>query len=373
MPAAKGKVNMFVCGPTVQGMMHMGHARTYVFYDVVARYLAHLGYRVRFVMNITDIDERITAAARLERSTPEGVAGRYTRLFLRDMKRLKISTVTDVERVSDFLPEMERQVSRLLDSGHAYAVDGWVYFDTSTFPAFGQLSHMSKRELSLHPLELSLKKRALTDFAIWRPEVLVEGKWSTPWGTGSPGWHIQDTAVSMTLLGDSYDLHGGAYELIYPHHEAEIAQAESLTGKSPFVKYWVHTHLVNMEGAKMSKSAGNVFTVEDALKIASPDALRLFLLKKHYRLDMDMSGVESAEQELERIRSLARESRAHGDAGGGRRATLAGFHRALNDDLDVPAAITALEAALASGASEGARKEALLLASSVLGIDLGTL
>lgn len=355
---------MFVCGPTVQGRMHMGHARTYVFYDVLARYLSRLGYRVRFVMNITDLDESITSSASAARTSPRAYADRYAGLFLGDMKRLKIEAITDVKKVSDYIPVMLEQVSSLIEAGHAYSVDGWVYFDTSTFPRFGRLSHMSKKELALRPLELSLKKRNLTDFALWRPEILERGKWSSPWGRGSPGWHIQDTAVSISILGENYDLHGGAYELIYPHHEAEIAQAESLTGKSPFVKYWVHTHLVNMEGAKMSKTAGNVYNVEDALKVASADAIRLFLLRRHYRSDMDLSGLEGAEDELGRLRESAKTRTPRNQKGS---RALKAFYAAMNDDMDTPSALQAVVEAVLEG---GSTPELLSAVSEILGVDL---
>jgi cysteinyl-tRNA synthetase len=280
-PLGPGKVSMFVCGPTVQSLIHIGHARTVVFYDVVARYLAHLGYEVNYLMNITDFDERITQAAAESGEDPVALARRFSEAFLQDMASLKCTTVSRFEPVSGHIKTMIQQVATLIDIGRAYVIDGWVYFDTSKFRPFGRLSHQSRKELLLRPLELSPRKRHLPDFALWRPEVLLEGRWESPWGLGSPGWHIQDTAVTQSLLGSQYDIHGGAYELVYPHHEAEIAQAESLTGKSPVVKYWLHTSHVNMKGRKMSKSLGNVLTVRDALAQYSPDELRVFLLSVH--------------------------------------------------------------------------------------------
>src|SRR5260370_21174572 len=204
---------------------------------------------------------------------------------------------------------MIEQVSLLIRKRHAYAVNGWVYFDVSTFPNFGKLSHQSSSELSLRPLELSVRKRNLLDFALWQPETLVEGKWDSPWGMGSPSWHIQDTAVTASLLGPQYDLHGGAYELIYPHHEAEIAEAESLTGLRPSVKYWVHTGLVNIKGEKMSKSRGNVYTVRDALRTYSADQLRMFLLSLHYRIDMDLRVIYSAAKTYSQPNRITEKSR----------------------------------------------------------------
>src|SRR5260370_34209185 len=222
-----GKVKMFVCGPTVQDYIHLGHARTYIFYDVVARYLTELGYKVRFVLNITDVDERITEEAQRTGITPLALARKYSRYFVEDMAKLKADTICRFEPVSKFVDKMIEQVSLLIRKRHAYAMNGWVYFDVSTFPNFGKLSHQSSSELSLRPLELSVRKRDILDFALWHPETLVEGKWVSPWGVGSPSWHIQDTAGTASLLGPQYDLHGAAYELIYPHHGAKIADGEA--------------------------------------------------------------------------------------------------------------------------------------------------
>jgi cysteinyl-tRNA synthetase len=373
------EVGMFVCGPTVQDYIHLGHARTYIFYDVVARYLTHLGYKVRFVLNITDFDERITEEAEKKGATPDAIARRYSKYFVEDLAKLKADTICRIEPVSEYVGEMVEQVSLLIRKGHAYEVDGWVYFDTSTFPDFGKLSHQSARELSLRPLELSPRKKNLLDFALWRPETLVEGKWDSPWGTGSPGWHIQDTAVSTLLLGPQYDLHGGAYELVYPHHEAQIAQAESLTGQRPFVRYWVHTGLVNMEGEKMSKSSGNVLTVREAMRTYSADQLRMFLLGRHYRQDMDLGGLDSAARTYSRLRGMAKKCISAVGAGSKDcdQDLLQRFRDAMNNDFDTPLALKVLGQGLASATKERSGvKAARMLASirtscSILGIDLG--
>ncbi|HYR04524.1 MAG TPA: class I tRNA ligase family protein, partial [Nitrososphaerales archaeon] len=194
-------LRMFVCGPTVQSFIHVGNARTHVFYDVLARYLNHLGTRVNFLMNITDVDDRITEAARKEGVKPGDIVEKYTKSFFEDLRSLGVTSVTSFERVSDYIPVMIDQISLLLDSKHAYLADGVVYFDTSKFPDYGKLSHQSKSDLSLRPLELTPNKKNLLDFALWRPVILEEGKWDSPWGRGSPGWHIEDTAVSLTNFG----------------------------------------------------------------------------------------------------------------------------------------------------------------------------
>lgn len=369
-PMRLGRVSMFVCGPTVQGPIHMGHARTYIFYDVLARYFRFLGYRVKFIVNITDVDERITEAAKSSGIEPMRLARYYTKRFLEDMKRLRIDTVTSYERVSEYVQAAQEQIEVLISNKHAYAVDGWVYFDVSTFPDFGRLSHMSKRDLSLRPLELSLKKRNLLDFSLWRPEVLVKGRWSSPWGLGSPGWHIQDTAITLTRLGPSYDIHGGAYELIYPHHEAEIAQAESITGVKPLVKYWVHTRLVNTEGEKMSKSAGNVYAVRDALKKYSSNEIRFFFLKRHYREDTSLENLEAAAAEYRDLKERIARTASNPTRGPKSPVNLlAPFFSAMNDDMNTPRAVTWLER---SAKSEGSKLDAssIRMISDVLGLDL---
>ena len=373
-PLTPGKVGMFVCGPTVQGPIHLGHARTNVFYDVVARYLTHLGYRVTYLMNVTDFDERITQAASSSGETPGRFARRYTKAFLRDMADLKCTTVSMLEPVSGHVGEMIRQVSALVRAGKAYTTGGWVYFDVSKFRPFGRLSHQSRLELSLRPLELSPKKRHLADFALWRPEILLRGRWRSPWGVGSPGWHIQDTAATLSVFGDQYDIHGGSYELVYPHHEAEIAQAESLTGVHPVVRYWVHTHHMNMRGRKMSKSLGNVVTVGEALTNYTADELRLFLLGTHYRRDMDLRGMDAAARRLRRMKRLADGLAGHSGAGGGGRSRLAAFEEAMNDDFDTPRAIRAVERSLEAAArTRSHRAEVASAAASamkLLGVEL---
>lgn len=376
-PFNSRSVGMFVCGPTVQSRIHLGHARSYVFYDVLAAYMQHLGYDVEFLMNITDQDERISQAAEAARVDPVVLADRYADAFREDMATLGCTRVTRFERVTDHVGTMIGQVSALIKGGMAYVADDWVYFDTSKFSRFGRLSHLSNEELALRPLELSPRKKHLNDFALWRPEVLVRGRWRSPWGVGSPGWHVQDTAVTMKFLGPQYDIHGGGVELIYPHHEAQIAQAESLTGKRPFVRYWVHTQHLNMGGRKMSKSEGNVLTVEDALAAHSVSELRLFLLGTHYRSEMDLSGLASSSSRLKKMRRLAaRMSGGRWHTAKPERGSLEGFEEAMNDDLDTPRAISWIERTLERGAKERSERKktdalaAAVASSRVLGVDL---
>ncbi len=363
---------MFVCGPTVQSEIHVGNARTYVFFDALARYLRHLGFDIFYLMNITDVDEQVTQAAARAGEDPLEYSKRVISSLIRDFEALKIA-VSRFEPVSHHVEEAIRQVGSLIDKGYAYEADGWVYFDTAKFSRWGRLSHQSKRDLSLRPLELSQSKRSLNDFALWRPEVLIDGRWKSPWGLGSPGWHIQDTAVTIPILGTQYDIHGGAYELVYPHHEAEIAQAESLTGKRPFVRHWVHTNLLKTKGQKMSKSLGNVLTVKDALRTCTANELRFTLLSTHYRREADLAGLGSAKRRLEQMRRTAVELGGKEDGDGG---SLAQFERALNDDFDSPRALEWAERSLRAASREVSREKASALAASairgmrILGVDL---
>lgn len=373
-------LRMFVCGPTVQSYIHVGNARTHVFYDVLARYLTSLGARVDFLMNITDVDDRITEAAKEEGAKPAELADKYAQAFFEDMRALKVKSVTNFERVSKYVQVMIDQISILLQNGYAYLADGVVYFDTSKFPDYGNLSHQSRSELSLRPLELTRSKKNLLDFALWRPVILEEGKWDSPWGRGSPGWHIEDTAVTQTSFGPQYDIHGGAYELIYPHHEAEIAQGESLTGMKPLVRYWVHTGLLNLSGRKMSKSAGNTFLVRELLQEYSADELRYYLLSWHYRDDVEFSlpGLKRASKAYARAARRARRLRELGRAKGEDepspeevRRRLSPFYSAMDDDIDTPRAIRWVEKELIGGRSTDAALDytALRIVSDVLGVD----
>ncbi len=354
---------MFVCGPTVQSEIHLGNARTYIFFDALAKYLRHLRFDVFYLMNITDVDEQVSRAAARAREDPIEYSEKMTRSMMNSFRELKIDAVSRFEPVSQYVEGAIGQVASLLEGGFAYEAGGWVYFDTAKFPRYGRLSHQSKLDLSLRPLELSAQKRNLNDFSLWRPEVLVRGRWRSPWGLGSPGWHIQDTAVTIPILGPQYDLHGGAYELVYPHHEAEIAQAESLTGKRPFVRHWVHTNLLKAGGLKMSKSLGNTLTVRDALRTWSADELRFAFLSVHYRTGSDLRGLGSAKRRLHQMRRMAAEI---GPVDGVDEATLIPFERTLNDDFDSPGAIDWAERTLRAAQRETDRETAQRLAGAAV-------
>jgi len=351
-PREPREVRMFVCGPTVYAYAHLGHARTYIAFDIIARYLKYLGYSVNYLMNITDVADRIFERAKRLNREPTVLARQFEQAFKEDMQALHINTIQTYERASDNLPQMISQVDGMIKKGIAYETETGVYFEVNKFPRYGALSHLSHEELSLRRFELCSTKRNPEDFSVWRKQDSGPA-WDSPWGRGRPGWHVEDTAISMGIFGDTYDLHGGASELMFPHHEAEIAQAEGLTGKSPFVKFWLHTGLLTVEGRKMSKSLGNVVRIRDALKQYSAQELRWYFANYHYREPVTMT--ESALKESRReFRSLSKDMESF------RRTTLSKrtiknvqlirstveleeqFRNRMNDDFDTPNALRTL-------------------------------
>lgn len=302
-PLVGRRVFMFVCGPTVYDYSHLGHARTYVFYDTLARFLRKLGYSLFYLQNITDVDDKIVNRALEEGRHPIELAREFESYYYEDMRALNITSVNLYARASDYISEIFEQIEGLLKKGHAYLTETGVYFDITTFPDYGKLSGQKPEELRVHRIEPDPRKRNPGDFALWRNRPREEFGWDSPWGYGRPGWHIEDTAISMKHFGKQYDIHGGAIELSFPHHEAEIAQAESLTGERPFVKYWIHTGLLTVEGEKMSKSLGNFVTIREALASYDANVLRLFLLSRHYRspIDFRWEYLEQAKGSYERI------------------------------------------------------------------------
>lgn len=344
-------MKFFVCGPTVYDYVHLGHARTYLAFDMITRYLQFRGYKVTYVMNITDVADRLIQKAEELKRDPLQIAREYETAFREDMQALGVKNVTSYERASDYIPQIIAQITGLISKGVAYETETGVYFEVGKFPAFGQLSGQTREELGLRRLELCSSKRNVEDFSLWRKH--DSGlRWDSPWGQGRPGWHVEDTAISMTRLGETYDLHGGASELIFPHHEAEIAQAEALTGKSPFVKFWLHTGLLSVKGRKMSKSLGNVIRIRDALRYYSASDLRYYFASFHYRKPVVLSdsALKLASSQLAKILThfdnfLAREPISRSD--GRKVARLAHtserqFTHFMNDDFNTPMALKVL-------------------------------
>lgn len=342
---------MFVCGPTVQDNVHVGHAKTYIAFDVLARWLLKRGRKVFFLMNITDVDDKIFDRAKKENVAYTEIADRFYNEFIEDLEALNIATVSRFARVSKYIEESAELVKTLLDSSIAYKLDGSVYFYTSKADHFGKLSHQSPLSLRMKQIDAAPGKRNSVDFLLWRavPDA-TDGIWQTSVGPGRPGWHIQDSAIAFEELGGPYDLHGGATELIFPHHEAELAQDEAVSGSIPFVRIWMHTGLLLKGQEKMSKSLGNVVTIREALKKhASADEIRFHFLKHHYRdsFEFSFSALDQSKEEFQTIRSAAlvvpRKSVDEKSAGSkevGRARDE--FSQALDDDLNTPVAVSVL-------------------------------
>ena len=293
-------VQLFVCGPTVYDYPHLGHARVYIFFDFFAKFLKYLGYKVYFLMNITDVDDKIIQKAQEENKKPFEIAKKYEKIFFQNLKDLKITSINKTAPASKYISKILAQIENLLKKGYAYITsDGSVYFQTRKFKDYGKLSGQNIEDLK--NFEEARNKKDPLDFALWKGRINDnEPVWKTPWGKGRPGWHIEDTAITETFFGVQYDVHGGGLDLIFPHHECEIAQQEAASGKKPFVKYWIHVNLLMINGEKMSKSLGNFITINDFLKTYSGRFVRFLLLKYHYQNPIDLTEkiIKEAEQEF---------------------------------------------------------------------------
>jgi cysteinyl-tRNA synthetase len=349
-PITPGVVRMFVCGPTVYDLAHVGHGKTYTQFDFLARYLRARGFEVTYAQNITDIDDKIIRRAAESGRDPRDLAAEFEDAYRQDMDALGNTSVDVYARALDHIDEIVAQIQALIERGHAYQLDDGWYFDLSTFPGYGKLSGRTEvaEEDSVARIDENDAKRNRGDFALWKARKPGEPFWDTPLGPGRPGWHIEDTAITEALFGPQYDLHGGAVDLIFPHHEAEIAQMEAASGKEPLARHWVHTGLLRVDGAKMSKSSGNFLTVRDALAMGDYRTLRYAFLSQHYRSSMELSAtaLEQARSARRRVENLARqidrsveETTATVDAA---EATWATIIERLDDDLDSPAALAAL-------------------------------
>ncbi len=311
-PARGNRVYMFVCGPTVYDHSHIGHARTYLAYDIIARYLRSKAYSLFYLMNITDIDDKIIDRANASGEDPLQMADRFTKEFMHDMEKLGITSVNLYAKASEHIPEIIAQISALIEKGFAYKVDGDVYYDVARFPSYGELSGQKIEQLVMHRIDPNPRKRNVVDFALWKSQKPGEPAWDSPWGRGRPGWHIEDTAITTTYFGPTYDLHGGGLDLVFPHHEAEIAQAEAATGVKPLVRFWMHGGLLMTRGERMGHSKGNFITIDETLRRHDAEALRLYYAMRHYRsqLEFDESDVTQAEQVLDKLRAVYNQFKA---------------------------------------------------------------
>jgi len=356
VPVTPGEVKIYVCGVTPYNHPHIGNARPAVTWDVIRRYLIHVGYKVQFIQNFTDVDDKIINKAQGEETDWKTISDRYIEAYFKVMDALHVRHADVYPRVSDHMKDIIQMISKLIEKGHAYILDNDVYYDISTFKAYGALSGRKIEDmLAGARVEVNEGKKNPGDFALWKGAKPGEPSWESPWGPGRPGWHIECSAMSIHYLGNNFDFHGGGSDLIFPHHENEIAQTEGTTG-TKFVNYWLHNGFITINSEKMSKSLNNFFLVKDALESYSGDALRYFLLSVHYRnpLDYSTERLDEAEKNMERlkevihrIRELAilsgnmetEESRALAEASD---EALKGFHEAMNDDFNTGLATGAL-------------------------------
>ena len=309
VPLREGYVGMYACGVTVYDLSHIGHARALIVFDVIYRYLQYRGYKVTFVRNYTDIDDKIIKRAQEEGVTYKDISDRYIKEFDHDMDLLGLEKPTVSPRATDHIPEMIAMVEALIEKGFAYEVDGDVYFSVGSFSEYGKLSGKNIEELNSGArVEVDERKQSPLDFALWKKSKEGEPFWECPWGKGRPGWHIECSAMSQKYLGTTFDIHGGGMDLIFPHHENEIAQAECATGE-PFARYWIHNGFVNINQQKMSKSLKNFFSIREILETYHPEVLRLFLLSNHYRSPVDYSeqNLTEAKVGLDRFYAILRD------------------------------------------------------------------
>lgn len=303
-----GQVNMYVCGPTTYNYIHLGNARPLVVFDTVRRYLNYRGYKVTYIQNFTDVDDKIINRALEEGDDPLALAQRYINEYYVDADALGVMRADNHPKVSEHIPEIIELIEKLIADGYAYHVDGDVYFQVRKFNDYGKLSGRALDDMQAGArVEVNEIKKDPMDFALWKKAKAGEPSWDSPWGLGRPGWHIECSAMAIKYLGNGFDIHGGGYDLIFPHHENEIAQSEAATGK-PFAKYWMHNGFITINQEKMSKSLGNFFLVREILDKFAPEIVRFYLLSTHYRspLDFDDEKLTASQRGLERIKTSFR-------------------------------------------------------------------
>ena len=376
-PIQDGQVRMYVCGPTVYDRAHIGHAMSSIVFDVIRRYLEYRGYDVRHVMNYTDVDDKVINRARIFGVDPIELAERYIEEYDRHLRDLNILEPQATPRASHEIPAIVEMVDGLVEGGYAYSVNGDVYFEVGRDEDYGKLSRRRTEEMRAGArLEVDDRKRDPADFALWKSAKPGEPSWDSPWGQGRPGWHIECSAMSYQHLGDEIDIHGGGNDLVFPHHENEIAQTESLT-KKQFARYWVHNGMMQLGGEAMSKSTGNVLTIEEFLEQHTPDVLRILVLNSHYRSPLSFNSqiAEGARRGLERIKAALKPAQpVEGVDLVSKLADLAksaenDFVNAMDDDFNTPRALSAiyeLVRGINQARDEGAGENELEQAQSVL-------
>ncbi len=340
-PIHSGRINLFVCGPTVQDHFHIGHARTYIFFDAMAKFLRKSGYSVFYLQNITDIDDKIINRAKEENMDPLQLAESYLDEYLREMKALKVDSINFYARATLHVDEIISQIERLISAGYAYESDDGVYFEVRKFKDYGELSGQNLEQIR-HGVrtEISEGKKSPEDFVIWKKMKPGEPWWDSPWGRGRPGWHVEDTAITESYFGEEYDIHGAGSDLVFPHHEAENAIARSLSGRKHLARYWIHTGMLNINSEKMSKSLKNFRTISEILDNYSPEVLRFAMLNANYRTMLDFSEemMESSRENVhyitktyKRLKKITRSQGAFTIDTGAKRKIM---QRAMEDDFD---------------------------------------
>jgi len=353
-PIEDGKVQFYMCGPTVYDYIHIGNARAFIVFDVLRRFFEFSGFEVTYVLNLTDIDDKIIKRAADEKTTTEQIATKYAKAFLEDLKAIGVRSPTFTPRATEHLAEIISLIETLISKGHAYESDGDVYFSVKTFSQYGKLSGKKTDELrSGARVEVDDKKRNPLDFALWKKQKLGEPFWESAWGKGRPGWHIECSAMSTKFLGQTFDIHAGGSDLIFPHHENEIAQSECASGKK-FANYWLHNGFLQIEGDKMSKSLGNFRTVQEVLAKYSSQTLRMFFLQKHYRSPIDLTeeGLYAAKsacsklnvfyQKLQQKLQAQAVAQQENDQQMDVQKYRSDFTAALSDDFNTPVALSVL-------------------------------
>lgn len=356
VPLEPGKVKMYVCGPTVYDYIHIGNARPYVIFDTIRRYMEYKGLDVNYVQNFTDVDDKIINKANKEGVDSTVISERYIKEALKDAEGLNVEPATKNPKVTEEMPEIIEMIQTLIDKGYAYEVNGSVFYDTKAFKDYGKLSGKNIDDLEAGArIEVDTQKKNPMDFVLWKPKKPGEPAWQSPWGEGRPGWHIECSVMAKKYLGDTIDIHAGGEDLIFPHHENEIAQSEAANG-APFAKYWMHNGFINVDNEKMSKSKGNFFTLRDIVAEVPYDVVRFFILSGHYRSPINFSRelMQAAGNGLDRIKTCGKNlefllAKAQGSMTEDEKQLAeqcdkfrAQFEAAMDDDFNTADAITAI-------------------------------
>ncbi len=384
-PLEPGVVKMYACGPTVYNYFHIGNARPFILFDTLRRYLEYRGYKVTFVQNFTDVDDKMIARAAQENTTLKELGERFIAEYYEDAQALGIRPADMHPKATEHIGDIIALVQTLISKGHAYEVSGDVYFGVESFPAYGKLSGQSAEERQAGArIDVTEIKRSPEDFALWKAAKPGEDSWESPWGKGRPGWHIECSAMSMKYLGETLDIHGGGQDLIFPHHENEIAQSEAATGK-PFANYWMHNGYINVDNEKMSKSKGNFFTVRDISQKYDLMVVRLFMLSAHYRNPVNFSEelIAQAASAMARIKNCRDNLKHIAEAGSGETPDVSKlscelrqrFKDEMDDDLNTAGALGAvfeyvreINLKFEQGGSARSASEALCVLDEVLGV-----